>query len=189
MQLARQNLRRNLEAFSRDLGVFPNLMNGSSHLRPILVVDDDETSLELIRMLLRRVPVANPILTARSAAEAKTLLLRGCPASGGRRSRKPILILLDVNMPGLSGLDLLKWIKRKKALSRIRVVIWSNAIKPDDEKRAAELKADGYLLKFPNTHILGAIVRAANLWAEARTSTNNRAPSDKSREAHEVQSR
>jgi CheY-like chemotaxis protein len=145
-------------------------MKRSSHLRPILVVDDDIDALSLTEALLKRAKVANPVITARSADEAKALLRKACPAAGGRRSEKPILVLLDVNMPGPSGFDVLQWIRRRKTFDRTGVVMWSTSVDPTDRKRATAPKADAFLDKFPSALLLGAIVRANQ--ARARQSAS-----------------
>lgn len=128
-------------------------------LRPLLVVDDDAENLELTKLLLSRARIQNPVITARGGEEAEDILRRCCEASGARRSSKPVLVLLDLNMPGISGLEVLQWLRRQPALGDVKVVVWTSSMDENDERRARELKADAYLLKFPNAAILGAVVR------------------------------
>ncbi|MFW0715174.1 response regulator [Pedobacter sp. N23S346] len=60
---------------------------------------------------------------------------------------KPKLILLDLNLPGLSGLDLLKFIKDIPYLKSIPVILFSTSDNPDDVKKSIEFGANAYLTK------------------------------------------
>lgn len=62
---------------------------------------------------------------------------------------KPKLILLDLNLPGLSGLDLLKIIRDNPYLKTIPVILFSTSDNPDDVKASFEFGANAYLTK-PN---------------------------------------
>jgi CheY-like chemotaxis protein len=143
-------------------------MKSRIQLRPVLVVDDDEENLELTRVLLKKARIPNPIITACSGEEAKDVLRKRCMACGARRFEKPLLVLLDIKMPGISGLDVLRWIRRKAAFRNVKVVMWTTSDDENDEKRAQELKADAYLQKFPSAAILGAIIRAVLEYRERK---------------------
>lgn len=131
----------------------------SSHANepPVLVVDDDSDWRTLTRHMLAKAGIANPVVAVASVDAAKTYLRACCPSAGGRRSAKPAVVLLDINMPASSGFDVLKWIKRKNAFRRTKVIMWSSSEDEKDRQRAVELKADAYLVK----HSLGSIVAAA----------------------------
>ena len=60
---------------------------------------------------------------------------------------KPKLILLDLNLPGLSGLDLLKFIKDIPYLKSVPVILFSTSDHPDDVKKSIEFGANAYLTK------------------------------------------
>ncbi|MGN8054685.1 response regulator [Pedobacter sp. 22163] len=60
---------------------------------------------------------------------------------------KPKLILLDLNLPGLSGLDLLKFIRDIPYLKTIPVILFSTSDNPDDVKASIEFGANAYLTK------------------------------------------
>ncbi|NTE04502.1 response regulator [Agrobacterium tumefaciens] len=64
---------------------------------------------------------------------------------------KPKLILLDLNLPGLSGLDLLKYIRDIPYLKSIPVILFSTSDNPDDVKASIEFGANAYLTK-PNSY-------------------------------------
>jgi len=60
---------------------------------------------------------------------------------------KPKLIMLDLNLPGLSGLDLLKFIRDMPYLKSIPVILFSTSDNPDDVKASVEFGANAYLTK------------------------------------------
>jgi two-component system, response regulator len=130
-----------------------------SDLRPLLVVDDDQMNLALTKVLLKRAGIPNPVLTAMSGEEAQSVLRKRCRCSGARRVEKPIVVLLDINLPGISGFGVLKWLRTKPAFRDVKVVIWTTSNDEEDQRRARELNADAYLIKFAKAPALGAVLR------------------------------
>lgn len=59
------------------------------------------------------------------------------------------MFLLDVKMPGLTGLELLEWIREHPLFDSIPVVMWSSSDDPRDLERAAKLGAQCYIGKYP----------------------------------------
>lgn len=128
----------------------------------VLIVDDDEDALELSRQLLLRADRAAKVVTAHGAPEALAYLLE---ASRPNEDSVPMptLILLDVNMPGTGGFEVLRWVRHNQSLSDIKVVMLSTSGSPADIKRATELGAHGYLIKFPNPAVLACVLHEAYL--------------------------
>jgi len=96
---------------------------------------------------------AQPPLTLRVVEDGKKALayLAGEPPYADRRVNPlPSLILLDINVPLLSGFEVLAHIRGQRALDHIPVIIFSSSGRPDDRKRAEELGATHYLMK-PNS--------------------------------------
>lgn len=56
-------------------------------------------------------------------------------------------MLLDLNLPSISGFDLLRWMRQEPSLKELPVVIFSSSGRPEDRSQAKELGADDYLLK------------------------------------------
>lgn len=63
------------------------------------------------------------------------------------KKEKPDLVLLDIMMPEMDGLELFAKIRKDKALNKIRVYIWSNLTQKKDQEKAQKLRVDGYLIK------------------------------------------
>jgi CheY-like chemotaxis protein len=137
-------------------------------LRVYLVEDDPDHAL-LIRRALRQADQPAEV-TVFTDGEAALAALRGESASGPgsngeaalaglrRAADTPDLILLDINMPGLSGLELLAQVKADAALRRIPVVMLTSSELPADVARAYALGASGYISKPSYQHDLRAVL-------------------------------
>ncbi len=102
----------------------------------ILIVDDDHELLKLMRVLLSRLDVE--IIEATNAADAAQIL---------RTQPTPDLLLLDLILPDVSGVELLKQIRAKPQFDRMLVIVLSAMIDPDEIRAALDAGADRYLTK------------------------------------------
>ena len=114
---------------------------------PILLVEDDRGQSLLVERVFRKAGVANPVRVFHEGNGALAYL-------GGQESYAdrthfplPVLILLDLHVPGRSGLELLTWLRQQPNLDRIPVVMLSGSSESDDIDRAFELGANSYLVK------------------------------------------
>jgi two-component system response regulator len=114
-------------------------------LRPIVAVDDEEDDRFFFSRLLRKAGVALPVRTFAGGGEAKKALT-AAHASGIR----PCACFLDVKMPGVTGFDVLAWIRANGAFDRLPVFMLSSSDHPSDLRRAEELGAQGYFRKHPS---------------------------------------
>lgn len=113
---------------------------------PILIVDDNASNLKLVRVLLESEGYL--VRTAASAEEAEAAL----------RDFAPRLILMDIQLPGMNGLELTRRIKADPKLRDIVVLaVTSYAMKGDDEKATAA-GCDGYVTKPIDTRALPALI-------------------------------
>jgi len=110
----------------------------------ILLVDDDEIDIEAIKMGFDDLKIANPIYTARDGVEALEIL-RG--ENEHIKLKKPYIILLDINMPRMSGLDFLDVIRNDQELKTSIIFILTTSDNDRDRVRAFENHVAGYLLK------------------------------------------
>src|SRR5438552_9014734 len=94
------------------------------HVRQItvVVVDDDEGHVELVRRNLRRAGITNDILTFGNGSEALEYVFRR-DAHTVRNGRGELLILLDINMPGVDGVEVLRRIKADPETKKIPVIM------------------------------------------------------------------
>jgi CheY-like chemotaxis protein len=91
----------------------------------------------------------NPLLVVRNGTEAMAYL----EGSGRYRNRQefplPRIILLDIKMPGINGLEVLKWIREQPSLKGIRVIMLTSSDAVRDVNMAYQLGANSFLIK-PN---------------------------------------
>ena len=105
-------------------------------MRQIWIVDDDEEMNSAMSLMLKMLDCeVMPFLNARSAAQ---MLLTG---------KKPDLLLLDINMPEVSGLDLLEFLRRRKEWKGLPVIMLSSEAADNIVDKALQMGADSYLMK------------------------------------------
>jgi DNA-binding response OmpR family regulator len=113
----------------------------------ILIVDDTPVNLKLTRILL--INEGYKVKTAASAEEALELL----------HGYHPALILADIQLPGIDGLELTRRIRQNEATRDIAVVALTAFAMEGDEQRAIDAGCDGYITKPIDTRTLGARIR------------------------------
>lgn len=115
-------------------------------LRQILVAEDSENDVELTLAALREHRLANEIVVARDGVEALDYLYcRGSHA--GRPRENPALILLDLKMPRVDGLQVLREVKRDPALRTIPVVVLTSSREEQDLVQTYDLGVNAYVVK------------------------------------------
>ena len=113
----------------------------------ILVVEDNPADAELMLRALRRANVANPVTVVEDGAEALDYLF-GTGAHVGRpNGRTPRVVLLDLKLPKLSGLEVLERIRADERTARVPVVVVTSSREEPDVARSYELGANSYVVK------------------------------------------
>ena len=110
--------------------------------RPILLVEDNPMDVDLTLRAFRERKLANPIEVARDGEEALAWIPRweaGAP--------RPVVILLDVNMPKVGGLEVLQQLKSHPVLRTIPVVMLTTSSMSEDVQTAYEYGANSYIVK------------------------------------------
>jgi len=105
-------------------------------LKPILLVEDNPHDLELTLIALERSQLANEVVIMRDGAEALNYLLR-TGAYAERADGNPAVLLLDLKLPKVDGLEVLKTVRETAELRSIPVVmLTSSREEPDESLRA-----------------------------------------------------
>ena len=118
----------------------------TSEIRRVLLVEDDPEDVELILTALERYNLANRIDVARDGKEALDYLF--CTGSFSERpSGNPCVMLLDIKLPRISGLEVLSKLRSCEALKNIPVVILSSSREEADLKHGYELGVNAYVVK------------------------------------------
>lgn len=107
--------------------------------RSILLVEDNPGDIRLVREALRRSTIQMRLFIAHDGLEALQLLQRG--------GRKPDVILLDLNLPGLDGRAVLRRVKSTPELARIPVVVLSSSSAYMDVRNSYDQRANCYVVK------------------------------------------
>lgn len=115
--------------------------------RSILIVEDNEDDVVLIQRALRKGGIDAPFLLARDGNEA--IAYFSCADQRHNESLNPLptVILLDLRLPGKSGLEVLEWIKSHERFALLPVVVFTNSVEETDVRQAYTLGANSYLRK------------------------------------------
>ncbi|MBN2752430.1 MAG: response regulator [Rhodospirillaceae bacterium] len=105
----------------------------------LLVEDDDVDAMGVIRALKRK-RIANPLIRARDGIEALELLREG-------KVPRPFLILLDLNMPRMGGLELIQTLRDDKVLHDSVVFVLTTSKSDEDMSAAYRVHVAGYIVK------------------------------------------
>lgn len=115
-------------------------------LRPILLVEDNPKDLELTLAALAKCQLANEIVIARDGAEALDFLYRR-NAHADRAVGDPSVVLLDLKLPKLDGLQVLEKIKSDPTQRQIPVVMLTSSREESDLVRSYELGVNAFVVK------------------------------------------
>lgn len=115
-------------------------------LKPILLVEDNPHDLELTLIALERSQLANEVIVVRDGAEALDYLhSRGAYAS--REQGNPAVVLLDLKLPKVDGLEVLAQIRGTGSLKSMPVVMLTSSKEEQDLVRSYELGVNAYVVK------------------------------------------
>ena len=134
-------------------------------LKPILLVEDNPHDLELALVALERSQLANEVVVVRDGVEALDYLFcRGEYAD--REQGNPAVLLLDLKLPKVDGLEVLEAIKKNEALRSIPVVMLTTSREETDLHRAYQLGVNAYVVKpVVFKEFVGAISGLGVFWA------------------------
>lgn len=129
---------------------------------PVLLADDDVAGRILLRTFLKRMQLCNPVVEASDGAEVIGYLER---AEAGEADR-PALMILDLNMPVTSGLDVLRWRSGHPASATVPTVMLTGAAGAHEIEEAYALGVLSYLVKPVGYAALQEVLRQQTLpWA------------------------
>ena len=115
-------------------------------LKPILLVEDNPNDLELTLIALEKSQLANEVIVVRDGAEALDYLhARG--QFEGRSAGNPAVVLLDLKLPKVDGIEVLRAVRASQALRSIPVVMLTSSREEQDLVRSYELGVNAYVVK------------------------------------------
>ena len=113
----------------------------------ILLVEDREDDVFLIRKAFERAGLSNPVQVVRDGEQAISYLAGERKFSNRAEYPLPWLILLDLKMPRVDGFEVLRWIRKQPGFNRIVVIVLTSSEEIRDVNRAYQLGANLYLAK------------------------------------------
>ncbi|WP_427914456.1 response regulator [Ramlibacter sp. MMS24-I3-19] len=115
-------------------------------LKPILLVEDDKRDLELTLVALERSQLANEVIVVRDGAQALDYLLREGDFAR-REEGNPAVMLLDLKLPKVNGLEVLQKVRSTQHLRSMPVVMLTSSQEESDVVRSYELGVNAYVVK------------------------------------------
>lgn len=108
--------------------------------KPILLVDDDDVDVLAVQRALKQLGVPNPVTVAGNGEAALEILLDA-------RTPRPVLIFLDLNMPRMGGLELLRRVRAEGCAEGIPIVVLTTSRQDRDVVEGFQNHVAGYMIK------------------------------------------
>ncbi len=117
-----------------------------SNFRSILIAEDDPKDTELMRESMAELKLANELVFVRDGVEAVEYL-EACELAADTDCRLPVLILLDIKMPRMNGIEVLNRLQANKRLKLIPVVMLTSSRESEDLQKCYDLGVNAYVVK------------------------------------------
>lgn len=114
---------------------------------PIALIEDNDDDVFFMRRAMEKAGIANPLIVLRSGKDCQAYLAGDGDYADRGRHPLPGLMLLDLKLPLMGGLQVLEWIRARPELHMLVVVVLSTSAQRKDVEKACELGANSYLVK------------------------------------------
>jgi DNA-binding response OmpR family regulator len=125
--------------------------------RPLLLVEDDNVDAMTVKRAIKELNVTNSLIHTLNGEEALEYLR-------DVENKKPCIILLDLNMPRMNGIEFLKVVKADGTLKRIPIIVLTTSREEQDKIESFKLGVAGYMLKSINYKEFVDIIKAISLY-------------------------
>jgi CheY-like chemotaxis protein len=137
---------------------------------PLLVVEDSNEDFRMLQRLMRRMAVQNPIHRCTNGDEVLELLYQHKNDCHSKVFIRPSVILLDLNLPGIDGRDILERLKQDISFKEIPIIVFTTSSNPKDIELCYQKGANGYLVKPMDAQELKKTIQAfVDYWLETNT--------------------
>lgn len=137
--------------------------NPASSMVSLLLVEDDEVDIKGFKRALKELRISNPFLVAHNGLQALDML-RG--TNGSARLDGPYIIILDLNMPRMDGIEFLRELRADKNLRQSVVFVLTTSSDERDRERAYEYNVAGFISKSEPADSLREAIKLIDLyWA------------------------
>ncbi|MEM9136581.1 MAG: response regulator [Cyanobacteria bacterium P01_F01_bin.42] len=138
---------------------------------PLLIVEDSDEDYLVLERLMRQMEVRHPIYRCIDGDEALDFIFR----EGGDEVQRPAVVLLDLNLPGTDGREVLEMVKGNQAVTDIPIVIFTSSHNPKDVEFCYHKGANGYLIKPLGREKLTDTIQAfVNYWLNTNIAPHKR---------------
>ena len=128
--------------------------------KSLLIIEDSDEDFEILQILMEDMKVTHPIYRCKTGDLALDFISKCKTASKDRSAILPSIILLDLNLPGVDGREVLEKVKQDEQLRTIPVVVFTTSSDQTDIKYCYQKGANGYLIKPVSTELLERKVQA-----------------------------
>jgi CheY-like chemotaxis protein len=115
-------------------------------LSPLLIAEDSDEDFEILELLMQQMKVKHPIRRCTNGDKVLDFVYQGDDAQQNGSSR-PSVILLDLNLPGTDGREVLEQLKQDQSFKEIPIVVFTTSSNPKDIEFCYKNGANGYLIK------------------------------------------
>jgi two-component system, response regulator len=134
---------------------------------PILLVEDSAEDAEATLRAFKKARLANPVYRVSDGDEALDYLFRRRAYVDEAKAPEPSIVLLDLNLPGTDGREVLAEIKKAEWLRRIPVIVLTTSSDQEDIDACYAMGANSYIKKPVDTHgFLRAVQQLKDYWFE-----------------------
>jgi CheY-like chemotaxis protein len=131
---------------------------------PILYVEDEVSDVLLMQFACKRAGLALPLQVVPDGNLAVAYLAGQGPFADRQKYPLPCLLLLDLNLPGLSGFDVLEWLRQQATFRDLPVVVLSGSALESDREKAMRLGANDYVVKPDLASLASELQRVRDQW-------------------------
>ena len=128
-----------------------------NYKQKILLVEDDEVDIKSVKRAFGELRVTNPLEVTQNGEDALRYLKQG-------KNKQPGLILLDIRMPKMDGIEFLKEIKKDESLRIIPIVVLTTSKEDEDKTESFNLGVAGYMMKPVNYMDFVEVIRAIRMY-------------------------
>lgn len=126
---------------------------------PILLVEDNANDVIFIERSIRKANVTFSLHVVENGEAAMSYLLGEGVYADRERYPLPVLIVTNMKMPRMNGLEFLAWVKQQPSLKHLPVIVMSSSEDPNEMNRATALGASEYFVKTSSLNALTEIVK------------------------------
>ena len=127
--------------------------------KPLLIIEDSDEDFTALTRMMNKAKIVNPIYRCEDGEEALDFLYREGEYADESLSPRPSLIVLDLNLPGTDGREVLAELKQNQDLQTIPVVVFSTSSNPRDVDACYRHGVSGYIVKPMDTNRLNQLVK------------------------------